>query len=354
MGNPTDIWMPLYIGDYLASTQQLSAEESGAYLHLLMHEWRVGPLPLDVEILRRIARVERDAWSNAWAMLEHFFTRTEAGFIQKRLEEEKFKSQQNQQRASNKGRAAAEKRWAKSDDATKTNADECSGNAQAMHKQYPSPSPSPSPSKKRQKTSRDKREVPRDTFRSTREVDPRHVEFRELAGEYWKYKNPQIAMPWDGSEAKQLSSLLAANPMLDVDAFRELLRTRAKSQVNHAERPRAWLAKVTDYSRGPLNEFNKPMGVTTNGKGKRTSNPSAERQQSTNDSILAAVANLTTQTGSSHGCDEGQLPLADDYNRNSDGVAGSVVGDGLGERIPEVRHRPEGVLEGRTVASAAC
>ena len=35
---------------------------------------------------------------------------------------------------------------------------------------------------------------------------------------------------------------------------------RAKSDMNQAELPRAWLSKVTDYARGPLNEFNKPLG----------------------------------------------------------------------------------------------
>jgi uncharacterized protein YdaU (DUF1376 family) len=237
--------MPLYIGDYLAETQHLSAEQSGAYLHLLMHEWRVGPLPVDLDVLRRIARVEKDAWSNAWAMLEHFFTRTEAGYTQARLEVEKVKSRQNRERFSNRGKAAAEKRWSKSN----VMPEHPLSNAQAVLDGCPSPSPSPSPIKQKRKTSCVKREI-----------DSRHADFRELTGMYWAHKNPEIAMPWDASEGKQLTLLLAANPALDGDVFKGLLNQRAKSQVNHAERPRVWLSKVTDYARGPLNEFNKPLG----------------------------------------------------------------------------------------------
>jgi uncharacterized protein YdaU (DUF1376 family) len=243
MGNPTNIWMPLYIGDYLAETQHLSAEQSGAYLHLLMHEWRVGPLPVDLDVLRRIARVEKDAWGNAWAMLENFFTRTEAGFTQPRLEIEKVKSKENRERFSNRGKAGAEKRWSKPN----VMHEHATSNAEAVLDGCPLPSPSST--KQVQMTSRVKREV-----------DSRHADFRKLTGMYWTQKNPEIAMPWDASEGKQLSLLLAANPALDGDVFKELLDQRAKSEVNHAERPRVWLSKVTDYARGPLNEFNKPLG----------------------------------------------------------------------------------------------
>lgn len=95
-----DIWMPLYVADYLADTRHLSTEQHGAYLLLMMHEWRTGPLPDDSEILRRIAGMEKDAWSIAWGVLESMFSRDEPGrLIQKRLELERVKSNEHKAKA---------------------------------------------------------------------------------------------------------------------------------------------------------------------------------------------------------------------------------------------------------------
>jgi uncharacterized protein YdaU (DUF1376 family) len=142
MGLSADIWMPFYIGDYLASTQHLSAEQSGAYLHLLMHQWKTGPLPLDIEVLRRISRVDRDAWSSAWAMLEHFFKRTEAGYIQNRLEREKKISQEKQESTTIRAKNAAAKRWPTKTPDAGFMLDHPPSITQAMPEQCPSPSPS--------------------------------------------------------------------------------------------------------------------------------------------------------------------------------------------------------------------
>ncbi len=137
MSNKTDIWMPLYIGDYLAATTHLSAIESGGYLHLLMHQWKNGSLPASEEALRRIARIDLDAWSNAWAMLSGFFDHASGFPVQLRLEAIRTEWTEKKVKAKKKATAAAEARWSE----RKKNAP---SNAQAMPRLCPSSSSSSS------------------------------------------------------------------------------------------------------------------------------------------------------------------------------------------------------------------
>lgn len=56
-------WMPVYVGDELAETSHLNAEEYGAYALLKMHLWQHGRLPCDDERLARIAKCAAERWA---------------------------------------------------------------------------------------------------------------------------------------------------------------------------------------------------------------------------------------------------------------------------------------------------
>lgn len=66
-------WMPLYVADYLADTAHLSAAESGAYLHLIMHYWLKGGLPTDHQQLAKIARMSFKQFNRALPVIAPFF-----------------------------------------------------------------------------------------------------------------------------------------------------------------------------------------------------------------------------------------------------------------------------------------
>lgn len=81
-----DIWMPIYIGDYLRDTQDLSAEEHGVYLLLLMHYWqRKGEIGSDID---RLARVCKTQTETARFILGNFFELVDGRYKNKRADTE--------------------------------------------------------------------------------------------------------------------------------------------------------------------------------------------------------------------------------------------------------------------------
>ncbi|MGC0155010.1 YdaU family protein [Chromobacterium vaccinii] len=106
-----DIWMPLYIADYLADTSHLSTEEHGAYLLLLMNAWtNEGALPANEERLRRITRMDRTAWEVSWPELKTFFYEEGDQLRHHRLDAEIDRAKANVKQRSDAGKASAEKR----------------------------------------------------------------------------------------------------------------------------------------------------------------------------------------------------------------------------------------------------
>lgn len=131
-------WMPLYIGDYLADTMHLGGAEHGAYLLLIMHYWRNGPLPDDDRMLAAIARTERKEWmSGVGSVVRQFFSLEDSRLHHKRIDSELARAMQN----SSKRRDAANARWQQARCKTDANASDVQSERNDPRAQSPSPSP---------------------------------------------------------------------------------------------------------------------------------------------------------------------------------------------------------------------
>jgi uncharacterized protein YdaU (DUF1376 family) len=80
-----DLWMPIYIGDYLADTGHLTTTQHGAYLLLLMHYWRKRELPTEDKQLAAIAKLPLRIWLDSKETIQDFFY---DGWKHKRIEAE--------------------------------------------------------------------------------------------------------------------------------------------------------------------------------------------------------------------------------------------------------------------------
>jgi len=104
-------WMPLNVADYLRDTTHLDAEESGAYLHLIMGYWVAGKLPDDDRQLSKISKLPLQKFRKLRPVLEAFFR---PGFrSHKRIDFELQRAAHLKQFRSERARQAAYQRWHK-------------------------------------------------------------------------------------------------------------------------------------------------------------------------------------------------------------------------------------------------
>jgi uncharacterized protein YdaU (DUF1376 family) len=308
-----DVFMPLYIGRYLQDTSHLSAEQSGAYLHLLMFIWIRGPLPNDPAILARIARLSDDAWSIHQALLMQFLSIGPDGMLHQRgAERLKALWMDKRLKAHEKAKKAAQTRWSKqrAKGGVKPHAPSI---AQALPEQCPTsevqvqkqktPTPTPPAARKGMHAAA----VPIDQGKSERKEKPaklapvglrngrkdaehhqartngataevngsnghskngthpangdrRHDAVKHEVLDYWKAQNPDRPnLPWTKLEEKALLDLLERDPHLSVAELRRCLKHRAQSEVNPSSLPHKWLRSVVEYHAGPLERFNRPV-----------------------------------------------------------------------------------------------
>ncbi|MES2625929.1 MAG: DUF1376 domain-containing protein [Pseudomonadota bacterium] len=110
----SSIWMPLYIGDYLADTQLLSTEQHGAYLLLIMAYWKnQGPLPNDEAILMSVCKLQPAKWKVCKPAVMKFFQVRSSMLVHKRIDKEIKNTKELRDKASAKAKKAANTRWEK-------------------------------------------------------------------------------------------------------------------------------------------------------------------------------------------------------------------------------------------------
>lgn len=152
----TDIWMPLYVADYLSSTTRLTTEQHGAYLLLIIDYWKSGRLPDDDSVLANVTRLNVDTWAKHRGVLQGFFEVNNGEWVHSRIEKELEKSGDLKKAQIKKSILGNFAKYGKIDPRVETDPDlkEWWANQSLKHshrdstKAPPSPSPSPSSSKK--------------------------------------------------------------------------------------------------------------------------------------------------------------------------------------------------------------
>jgi uncharacterized protein YdaU (DUF1376 family) len=287
----TDIWMPVFIGDYLADTMHLTTEQHGAYLLLLFHLWRRGSLRDDDAVLAKISGLGENAWNLHRPVLAEFFKIHKGLWQHGRVEKEKARVAASKESTAKRAKAAASSRWRKSDAPSIAQAmlEDADSDSESESELKPEPQVPPlrssgapvgmtslcsqeNDSSGKELLSCQERTSSGLELLSSREKssrflkkvalsDERHRPFRSILAQYWRSKNhASPEMPWQGRDAKALADFLAACPRLNETQFRQMVGNRARSAVAHGDRVYLWIGNLTRFQE-EITVYNKPASA---------------------------------------------------------------------------------------------
>ncbi len=109
-----DHYLPLFVGDFMASTATWTGPERGLYVQLLMFQWASGPLPADLRRLARVVGYDWDEFTAVWTQISGKFTEIDGKLANPKLEEHRIKNAEVQARRHERAVHAASVRHARS------------------------------------------------------------------------------------------------------------------------------------------------------------------------------------------------------------------------------------------------
>ncbi len=124
--------------------------------------------------------------------------------------------------------------------------------------------------------------------------DTRHHRTEQIV-KGWYLDWAGIECPWDGGEAKQLSTLLKAWPNVEDGTVINCLDHIAQSDcIPKGDRPREWLGKLPKFVNGPLDQYWKSKnvnGANGNGHGQPKTTAAARTNRNLEAILLESVGN---------------------------------------------------------------
>jgi uncharacterized protein YdaU (DUF1376 family) len=106
-----EAFLPLFFGDFLASTAEWEGEEASLYLTLLGHQWALGSLPVEPSKLCRLVRWDKKNFERCWPQVAGKFDEQGGRLYNPRLEQHRGKARLISETAAASGRNGAAAKW---------------------------------------------------------------------------------------------------------------------------------------------------------------------------------------------------------------------------------------------------
>lgn len=217
----SDVWMPLFVADYLKDTRHLSCTEHGAYLQLLMHAWtNGGTIPSSDARLAIITGLAPRQWKAVRPAVLGFWQLQGDGqaYTHKRVEQELERARKITEKRSKAGSKGAANRW-QSDGKS---------HGKAITKGIANPSQNDGPS-------HSPYSVSKDTDAEASKIDPDKKAWQEA-----------IAVLSQQGRMKEAQARSAFGRLLSANGLqaRDMLPAIAQAITNQTQDPVSYLAKA--------------------------------------------------------------------------------------------------------------